>query len=149
LDELEFKTAVRKAGQITATMMSDKAVLRLFNAVDTDGSGSVTIEELTTFLWGGSGASPSTTPTASPNSSRPASPSGGRGGGGGGGGGDQSFQPPAIHQSQMQVGQQQQGQAAAAVGDGGGGRTSPVPMWEESPEREDDGATRGVVPVDS
>jgi hypothetical protein len=147
LDELEFKTAVRKAGQITATMMSDKAVLRLFNAVDTDGSGSVTIEELTTFLWGGSGASPSTTPTASPNSSRPASPSGGRGGGGGGG--DQSFQPPAIHQSQMQMGQQQQGQAAAAVGDGGGGRTSPVPMWEESPEREDDGATRGVVPVDS
>ena len=131
MDELEFKTAVRKAGQITATMMSDKAVLRLFNAVDTDGSGSVTIEELTTFLWGGSGASPSTTPTASPNSSRPASPSGGRGGGGGGGD-DQSFQPPAIHQSQMQMGQQQQGQAAAAVGDGGGGRTS-QPIRQQRP----------------
>ena len=67
LDVLEFRNAVRKAGQITQEMMSDKAIMRLFREMDTDGGGSVTVEDLTGFLWGAS-------PASSPNVSRTASP---------------------------------------------------------------------------
>lgn len=51
LDELEFRNAVRKGGQITAKMMSDKSVLQLFYAINAGGDGGVTVEELTSFLW--------------------------------------------------------------------------------------------------
>ena len=72
LDVLEFRNAVRKAGQITPTMMSDKSIMRLFRAIDLDGGGQVTVDELAGFLWG---PSPTGTPASSPNASRAASPS--------------------------------------------------------------------------
>ncbi len=74
IDELEFCNAVRKGGQITASMMSDESVLRLFQAIDTGGNGSLTEDELTSFLWGSNATVALYTPTASPNSSRCGSP---------------------------------------------------------------------------
>ena len=88
IDELEFRNAVRKGGQITASMMSDERILRLFQAIDTGGNGSLTEEELTSFLWGSNATVALYTPTASPSSSRCASP-------------DQ-FAPPALFKSVIQ-----------------------------------------------
>ena len=53
LDELEFKNAVRKGGKITSRMLDDAALSKLFSAVDVDGDGSVGIDELTGWVWGG------------------------------------------------------------------------------------------------
>jgi len=53
LDELEFKNAVRKGGKITSRMLDDAALSKLFRAVDTDGDGTVGIDELTGWVWGG------------------------------------------------------------------------------------------------
>ena len=104
IDELEFRNAVRKGGQITASMMPDSSVLQLFHAVDTDGSGGVTVDELESFLWGTNADVALDTPTASPRSSRlsdrsfspliATSP-------------DSTFAPPQIYKSAMQQQQQQ------------------------------------------
>lgn len=51
----EFKAAVRKGGKLTATGphgLSDVQLRRLFSAVDGDHSGTVSINELTKFVWG-------------------------------------------------------------------------------------------------
>ena len=53
LDEEEFRNAVRRAGKITSAMMSDAAVSKLFRAVDSDGNGTVGLDELTDFIWEG------------------------------------------------------------------------------------------------
>ena len=48
----EFTNAVRKDGRMTAAIMSDKELARLFREVDVDGSGHIDIQELTDFVWG-------------------------------------------------------------------------------------------------
>ena len=110
IDELEFRNAVRKGGQITASMMSDDSVLRLFQAIDTGGNGSLTEDELTSFLWGSNASVALYTPTASPISSRCVSP-------------DQ-FSPPAIYNSTSQEQQQQQQQQSHGDGDSADGPVS-------------------------
>lgn len=52
LDPTEFKTAVRKAGQISAELMSDEELMLMFYSIDNDGNGVVTLNELTHFIWG-------------------------------------------------------------------------------------------------
>ena len=54
LDLGEFKTAVRKGGKVTPVVMTDAELRQLFKAVDTDGSGDVSIDELIAFVWGSS-----------------------------------------------------------------------------------------------
>jgi len=53
LDEDEFRSAVRKGGRLTTAMLDDAALSKLFRAVDADGSGTVEINELTSWVWGG------------------------------------------------------------------------------------------------
>ena len=48
----EFKAALRKGGRVSAATLSDADLRKLFNAVDGDGSGDVSIAELTSFIWG-------------------------------------------------------------------------------------------------
>jgi len=55
LDFEEFCNAVRKGGQMTPSMISDRELAALFQAVDGDGSGDVSIEELREFVWGQKG----------------------------------------------------------------------------------------------
>ena len=57
LDFEEFCSAVRKGGQMTPSMISDNELAALFSAVDGDGSGDVSIEELRDFVWGQNGGS--------------------------------------------------------------------------------------------
>ena len=57
LDLGEFKTAVRKGGKVTPVVMTDAELRQLFKAVDTDGSGDVSIDELIAFVWGSSNSS--------------------------------------------------------------------------------------------
>jgi hypothetical protein len=52
LELAEFKSAVRKGGQMTHQDITDAELRRLFAAVDTDGSGDVSIDELESFVWG-------------------------------------------------------------------------------------------------
>lgn len=53
----EFTVAVRDGGKVPSVMMTDADLQQLFNAVDTDGSGEVSIEELIAFVWGRGGPS--------------------------------------------------------------------------------------------
>lgn len=53
LDWSEFKAAVRKGGHVSAATLSDELLRKLFDEVDGDGSGDVSIEEMTAFVWGG------------------------------------------------------------------------------------------------
>lgn len=48
----EFKSAVRKGGQLTHSDITDAELRRLFEAVDIDNSGDVSIDELASFVWG-------------------------------------------------------------------------------------------------
>ena len=52
LDWTEFKSAVRKGGRVGVADVAEDVLRQLFDAVDRDGSGSVSIEELTAFVWG-------------------------------------------------------------------------------------------------
>jgi Ca2+-binding EF-hand superfamily protein len=52
LDFDEFRSALRNEGQITPAVMSDEELAGLFHAADSDGGGTVSIDELTTFVWG-------------------------------------------------------------------------------------------------
>ena len=53
LDFTEFTTAVRKGGRISAGVIADTDLQRLFAFIDADGSGDMSIEELTAFVWDG------------------------------------------------------------------------------------------------
>eukprot|EP01043_Picozoa_sp_COSAG02_P049811 COSAG02_NODE_5043_length_4701_cov_3.161886_2_plen_531_part_00 len=55
LDLSEFTTAVRKGGKIPPASMTDGDLRQLFNAIDTDSSGCINIEELVAFVWGSEG----------------------------------------------------------------------------------------------
>eukprot|EP01043_Picozoa_sp_COSAG02_P066322 COSAG02_NODE_10284_length_1978_cov_1.522086_1_plen_546_part_10 len=52
LDWNEFKSAIRKGGRVSIAAVGDDVLRHLFDAVDSDGSGNVSIEELTEFVWG-------------------------------------------------------------------------------------------------
>lgn len=51
LDFAEFCNAVRKGGQMKQSMISDAELAALFDAVDGDGSGDISILELQAFVW--------------------------------------------------------------------------------------------------
>ena len=55
LDLQEFISAARKGAGMTREEMSDLELRNLFRAVDSDGSGSMSIDELVTFVWGADG----------------------------------------------------------------------------------------------
>ena len=48
----EFRSAVRKGGQVTSAVISDDELETLFGSVDSDADGNVSIHELTNFIWG-------------------------------------------------------------------------------------------------
>lgn len=51
LDYGEFVAAVRKGGKLTSTMLEDDELRMIFDAVDMDGNGVVSIAELTSWVW--------------------------------------------------------------------------------------------------
>ena len=53
LDYDEFVAAVRKGGKLTATALSDTALRMIFDAVDADRNGELSIAELTSWVWAG------------------------------------------------------------------------------------------------
>jgi hypothetical protein len=53
LDQREFGLAVRKGGALTRSQMSDTELRLLFRAVDKDGDGFISMDELRAFVWGG------------------------------------------------------------------------------------------------
>ena len=55
LDYAEFRAAVRKGGKVTEQMLSERDLEQLFDTVDTDYNGTISIDELTTFVWGAPG----------------------------------------------------------------------------------------------
>jgi hypothetical protein len=52
LDFSEFRSAVRRGGQLTQALISEEELETLFSSVDTDGNGNISIHELTKFIWG-------------------------------------------------------------------------------------------------
>ena len=48
----EFRNAVRKGGKITEAMLSERELEQLFDTVDVSVTGSISIDELTNFVWG-------------------------------------------------------------------------------------------------
>ena len=52
IDRWEFKQAIRKGGRVTPAMMSDDELERLFDCVDVDGDGDLSIDELIEMVWG-------------------------------------------------------------------------------------------------
>ena len=53
LDQREFGLAVRKGGALTRSQMSDTELRLLFQAVDKDSDGFISMTELKDFVWGG------------------------------------------------------------------------------------------------
>ena len=53
LDQREFGLAVRKGGALTRSQMSDIELRLLFQAVDKDADGFISMGELRDFVWGG------------------------------------------------------------------------------------------------
>ena len=51
IDQDEFRNAVRKGGRLTAAMLSDTDLDRLFVCADTDDSGAVSIDEMIALVW--------------------------------------------------------------------------------------------------
>ena len=47
----EFRAAVRKGGKITESMLSERELEQLFDTVDVSVTGSISIDELTNFVW--------------------------------------------------------------------------------------------------
>ena len=47
----EFQNAVRKGGNLTRHILPDKDLVKIYRAVDIDGNSSVSIDELTEFIW--------------------------------------------------------------------------------------------------
>jgi len=56
LDYGEFTRAIRKGGKVTKQWMSDTELGKLFNLIDADRDGTISIEQLTRFIWGGASA---------------------------------------------------------------------------------------------
>ena len=52
INEHEFMSLCRKDGKVTRVMMTDKEIFHIFRAVDTDGSGEVSHEELISWITG-------------------------------------------------------------------------------------------------
>ena len=52
LDYEEFVSAIRKGGKMTKNTISDQELRKLFDAIDGDGSGDISIRELAQFVWG-------------------------------------------------------------------------------------------------
>ena len=52
IDRWEFRQAVRKGGRITPVMMTDDDLERLFECVDVDGDGELSIDEMIEMIWG-------------------------------------------------------------------------------------------------
>eukprot|EP01043_Picozoa_sp_COSAG02_P015654 COSAG02_NODE_672_length_18655_cov_7.874003_6_plen_2500_part_00 len=52
IDRWEFRQAVRKGGRITVAMLCDVDLDRLFDCVDVDGDGDLSIDELIVMIWG-------------------------------------------------------------------------------------------------
>eukprot|EP01043_Picozoa_sp_COSAG02_P041399 COSAG02_NODE_3427_length_6761_cov_10.306214_3_plen_462_part_00 len=52
LELAEFRSAVRKGGHMTSADITDAELRRLFEAVDVDHSGDVSVDELASFVWG-------------------------------------------------------------------------------------------------
>lgn len=48
----DFRNAVRKGGKITEAMLSERELEQLFDTVDVSVTGSISIDELTNFVWG-------------------------------------------------------------------------------------------------
>ena len=48
----EFVSAIRKGGKLTKQAISDQDLKKLFDAIDDDGSGDLSIRELVQFVWG-------------------------------------------------------------------------------------------------
>jgi len=71
LDYEEFRRAVRKGGKVTTWELPDIQLRKLFATVDADGGGSVSIEELKDFVWGGE-----TEPEPEPQRAAPSAGSG-------------------------------------------------------------------------
>ena len=51
LDYEEFKTALRKQGKMAASSTTDQQIREMFDAVDLDGGGTISIDELADFLF--------------------------------------------------------------------------------------------------
>ena len=49
----EFTQAVRKGGKLTKNDITDGELRQLFRAIDEDGGGTISIDEMTEFVWGG------------------------------------------------------------------------------------------------
>ncbi len=66
----DFRNAVRKGGKITEAMLSERELEQLFDTVDVSVTGSISIDELTNFVWGmdtrASALGPTTARTESP-----------------------------------------------------------------------------------
>jgi Ca2+-binding EF-hand superfamily protein len=52
LEFTEFRSAVRKGGQLTQALVSEAELETLFSSADADGNGRVSVHELTKFIWG-------------------------------------------------------------------------------------------------
>ena len=52
LDFDEFVAAIRKGGKMTPKMISEGELRELFDAIDEDGSGDMSIRELAVYVWG-------------------------------------------------------------------------------------------------
>ena len=52
LDMAEFTQAVRKGGMLTKNDITDGELRQLFRAIDEDGGGTISIDEMTEFVWG-------------------------------------------------------------------------------------------------
>eukprot|EP01050_Picozoa_sp_SAG11_P000532 SAG11_NODE_17_length_26125_cov_45.892723_12_plen_519_part_00 len=48
----EFRNAVRKGANLPRGTLPDNELKRLYRSIDVDKSGSISIDELTTFIWG-------------------------------------------------------------------------------------------------
>lgn len=66
IDYEEFRGAVRKGGKLTPNQMSEVELRGLFAIIDGDQSGSITIDELTAFVWGPAAVSVLPPATANP-----------------------------------------------------------------------------------
>lgn len=55
LDLPEFTLAVRKGGKVPTSKIPDGDLKALFRAIDDDGSGGISINELIAFVWGSDG----------------------------------------------------------------------------------------------
>ena len=52
LDFREFTSAIRKGGKMTKRVMPDEELRKLFHSLDRDSGGTISIDELATFVWG-------------------------------------------------------------------------------------------------